>query len=105
MYVYGNRWFVLYQLERYEDALADIDEDIRLGFEFRKEYYNKGITLLSLRRYEEALVALDEEIRLNPNHAVAHNSKGVALRSLQRYGGSYCFRRGNWTQSKGYICI
>src|SRR5260370_1268376 len=75
----------LYELKRYEEALAAYEQAIRLDPNFANAYNGKGIALYGLKRHEEALAAYEQAIRLDPNFANAYYNKGIALNDLKRY--------------------
>src|SRR5258708_4540743 len=75
----------LYDLKRYEEALAAHEQAIRLDRNYADAYYNKGNALFGLGRYEKALAAYEQAIQLDPNDALVYNNKGAALRGLKRY--------------------
>lgn len=76
---------LLYDQERYEEALVAFEQVIRLNPNSYDIYCIKGATLLNLKRFEEALVAFEQAIRLNPNYAEYYHNKGLVLNSLNRY--------------------
>ncbi len=75
----------LFNLKRYEEAIAAYEQAIRLNPNHATAYYNKGNALFNIKRYEEAIAAYEQAIRLNPNHATAYYNKGMALFDLKRY--------------------
>jgi len=84
----AQEWFkegnALYNLKRYEEAVAANEQAIRLDPNYAAAYYNKGNALRDFKRYEEAIVAYDQAIRFDPNHALAYYNKGLALDQLGR---------------------
>jgi len=72
----------LRNLKRYEEALADYEQAIRLDPNFADAYNSKGAILNDLKRHEEALAANEQAIRLDPNISFAHYGKGLLLISL-----------------------
>jgi len=78
----GNTYL---DLKRYEEALAALEQALRLDPNEAPAYIGRGAVLLNLKRYEEALAAFDQTIRFDPNDALAYTAKGIALRNLKRY--------------------
>jgi tetratricopeptide (TPR) repeat protein len=74
----------LYNLKRYEEAIAAYDQAIRLDPNSAMAYNNKGFALYNLKRYKEAIAAYDQAIRLDPNYALAYYNKGLALERLRK---------------------
>jgi tetratricopeptide (TPR) repeat protein len=81
---HSDRGAVLYDLNRYDEALAAFDEAIRLDPNFTDAHSNRGNVLNSLNRDDEALEAYDEAIRLDAKNALAHYNRGNLLHSLNR---------------------
>ncbi len=79
-----NEGSALYDLKRYEEALAAYEQAIRLDPNVAVAYNNKGNILYDLKRYKEALAAYEQAIRLDPNYAYAYHGKGLALDKLRR---------------------
>ena len=77
---------VLYNQQRYEEALEAYEQAIRLDPNNAKAYTGKGNVLYNLERYDEALEAYDQAIRLDPNDASAYIGKGGLLDDIQLYG-------------------
>jgi len=76
----GNAWF---EKERYDQAMADYNEAIRLDPNFADAYFERGRTWYygfgSARR---AIGDYSEAIRLNPDHADAYFFRAYAWRLL-----------------------
>jgi tetratricopeptide (TPR) repeat protein len=70
---------------KYDEAIEDYDEAIRLDPNSASAWCGKGTALANLGKYDEAIKALDEAIRLDPNFAGAWANKGGALRSQGNY--------------------
>jgi tetratricopeptide (TPR) repeat protein len=78
-----NRGAALFNLGRYEEALADYDR----ASESRSNHYawyNRGTILCNLGRYEEAINAYDRALAIKPDYASAWNNRGVTLSNLGR---------------------
>lgn len=80
---------LLFQLNRFEEALAAFEQAIRLDPNLARAYHDKGLAILSLNRFEsgfeEALAAYEQAIRLDPNFAELYYRKGDALSDLKRH--------------------
>jgi tetratricopeptide (TPR) repeat protein len=75
----------LYQLQRYEEALAAFDQALSLGTDSASVHAHRGYALYQLQRYEEALGALDSSLALDADDAALYNVEGNILYSLGRY--------------------
>jgi tetratricopeptide (TPR) repeat protein len=80
-----NEGTALYNLKRYDEAIAAYEQAIRLGPNYASAYYGKGLALYNLKHYDEAIAAYEQAIRLDPNYAFAYHCKSVALDNLKRY--------------------
>ena len=70
------------QVGQLDDALAHIQESVRLKPDSAVGHYNLGTALAAHGRPAEAVRSFTEAVRLDPNLAYAHNSLGVALYGL-----------------------
>ena len=78
----GNRHF---QQGKYEEAIADYNEAIRINPESAEAYYNRGTTKDMLGRHEEAIEDYKEASRVNPQFAQAYYNRGNAKDALGRH--------------------
>ena len=78
----GNRHF---QQGKYDKAIEDYDEAIRINPESAEAYYNRGTTKDMLGRHEEAIADYNEAIRINPEFAQAYYNRGNAKDALGRH--------------------
>src|SRR5260370_10284761 len=67
------------RLQKYDEALAAVEQAIRVAPNLATAYHGKGGALTNLKRYDEALVAFEQAIRLDPNDTVAHPRNEFAL--------------------------
>ncbi len=74
----------LFQLERYEGALAAYDKALQLQPNDSKTLNNKGKVFYQIGRYQEALDVYEQAIKIAPDDASAWHGKGLALISLER---------------------
>lgn len=70
---------------KYEDALKDFDDAIKLNPGIASAWYNKGLALANLGKNNEALKAYMKAIKLKPDFAEAWNNMGAALIKLGNY--------------------
>ncbi len=74
-----------YDLGRYEEAIADYDEAIRLRPDYVKAYNYRGAVYADHSRYEEAIANFDEATRLRPDLPEAYFIRGVTHHTLGQY--------------------
>ena len=77
----GNRHL---QQGKYEEAIADYNEAIRINPESAQAYTNRGTVKGMLARHEEAIADFNEAIRINPQDTDAYNNRGSAKIKLGR---------------------
>jgi tetratricopeptide (TPR) repeat protein len=83
---YFNRGdFYCYYEEKYEEAISDYNEGLRLNRNNAEGYYDRGYAYYYLDQYDNALADFDEAIRLNPQYTDAYNARGNAYYCLQQY--------------------
>jgi tetratricopeptide (TPR) repeat protein len=70
---------------RYEKAIENYKEALRINPNFLEAHNNLGVSLYDLRRYGEAEKEYNEALQINPNSAEAHNNLGALLYELKRY--------------------
>lgn len=63
----------LFECERYDDAIAELDEAIRLDPQSSDSYASRGLALSHVGRYAEAVEDFDRAIKLSPNSWYALN--------------------------------
>jgi CHAT domain-containing protein/tetratricopeptide (TPR) repeat protein len=87
----SSRYEVLYQrgrklfdLNRYEEALACYNKALKIKSDDPDIWYNRGKALLHWGRYGDAIASYDSALALAPQYIAAWNGKGNALRSLDR---------------------
>ncbi len=75
----------LFELQRYQDALAAYQEAVNISPDYVPGWSGQGKTLSELKKYEEALTAYDQAIQIQPDYVEAWSGRGFVLRNLQRY--------------------
>lgn len=63
---YANKGFVLFELNKFDEALVEYEHAIRLNPNNASYYNNKGFVLFNFNKYEEAKQAYEKAISLNP---------------------------------------
>ena len=81
---YNNRGAAQFELGRYQAAINDFAEAIRLRPDLVDAYYNQGTAWLALDEFDRAVSCFDEVIRLKPDY-MAHNQRGTAKSKLGQY--------------------
>ena len=69
---------------RWEEAISEFDEAIRLDPRYARAYLYRGGSYFSLGQFERAIQDYDEAVRLNPRLAEAYVGRGVAYILLGR---------------------
>ncbi|NYT19796.1 MAG: tetratricopeptide repeat protein [Methanosarcinales archaeon] len=80
-----NKCFILFKLQRYEDALDIIDEALNKNPEDPKIIFSRGFVLFSISRYEEALEMLERAIEMQPELPDAWYCKANALYQIEHF--------------------
>jgi tetratricopeptide (TPR) repeat protein/tRNA A-37 threonylcarbamoyl transferase component Bud32 len=79
-----NRGNTLYNLSRFEEALAAYDRAISLRPDYAEVWQEKAKTLYELKNYRESQSAYDKAIELKPEYLEAWTGRGYALEKLQQ---------------------
>jgi tetratricopeptide (TPR) repeat protein len=82
--VLANRAALLHNIERYEEALRDLDASMSLSGDNPIALANKGAALSRLGRGEEAVEAFTRAIRMEPRNPIHYASRAVANDALGR---------------------
>lgn len=80
---YYGRGVASAQKARYDDAIAELSEAIRLIPNRAQSYYSRGVAYGHKGNHDAAIADFTEAIRLNPKLAVAYYGRGCAY---WRYG-------------------
>ena len=71
-------------LDRYEEAITDLDRAININPELAEAYVSRGATKAQHDRCEDAIADLDKAISIDPDIAEAYLSRGAAKFLLGR---------------------
>jgi tetratricopeptide (TPR) repeat protein len=81
----SNAGVDLQEKERYEEAIAEHDEAIRLDLQDALTYANRARAYLNLGELQRAIQDYDEAIRLDPELAKAYYNRGSVYDDLGQY--------------------
>ena len=62
---------------RYQEALAEFEDQLRLDSQYPPGHLGKGLALMGLHRNSEAVAAIDRAIALQPDFAAAFANRGI----------------------------
>ena len=86
--LWSNRGNTRASMDNFDDALADLNEAVRLAPDEVDPYFNRGAILEQKQQYEAAIDDYNKAIELDPDEAIAYHNRGNAYGSL-----------GNWKQA------
>jgi len=81
---YYNRGSAYSNLEKFNDAISDFTQAIKLEPDSAKAYYQRGCTYDNLKRYNESVKDYTEAIQLNPDFD-SYCNRGYAYIHLKKY--------------------
>jgi tetratricopeptide (TPR) repeat protein len=73
---YCNRGLAKYDRGRFDEALAEYDEAIRIDASITLALTNRGVVKHALGRYDDAIADFDAALRLDPAYAPAYGNRG-----------------------------
>ncbi len=79
-YVKGEMYY--YDKKRYDKAIANLDESIRLNPDSIYAYSKRGDVKFNLGNHKDAIEDYNKAIKLNPQHATAYGNRGAAKSKL-----------------------
>ena len=69
---------------KFEKAIADYSQAIRIDPEYATAYNNRGLSYHQLGQDEKAIDDYSQAIRIDPEYAVAYYNRGVAYEGLRQ---------------------
>jgi tetratricopeptide (TPR) repeat protein len=82
---YIDRGDTFFKESKYNQAIADYTEALRLNPESARAYGSRGDAYRGKKEYDQAIADYTEALRLNPNSVRAYNSRGDAYRGKKEY--------------------
>ncbi len=79
---YGNQ---LWRLNKYSEAVASIQQAIKLKPDFYQAYYVLGVALASQKKHPEAIAAFEQAIKIKPDSDDVWAFKSISLLQLNKY--------------------
>jgi tetratricopeptide (TPR) repeat protein len=76
--VYNSRGAEYYKKAKYDHALEDYDESIKLNPKYVDPWLGRGMTYNKLEQYDRAIFDLDQAIKLYPKSALSFYIRGLA---------------------------
>lgn len=84
-YIHNNMGIAYDRIGRYEEALEELKQALRLNPGYIEVHNNLAVTYDKMGKHDEALMGLQEALRLNPNYTEAHNNLGTLFAKSGRY--------------------
>lgn len=81
----NTRGRAYYQDRRYDQAIDDFSEAIRLNPKNPESYFNRGDAYDEKGEFDRAIADYDESLRLRPGMPVVHNNRGLAYSHKRDY--------------------
>ena len=91
---YASRGAAYGKLGKYDEAIADLGQAIKLNSEDGHQYNGRGGFLLIKGEYDLAILDFDQAIKLVPSYAKPYNNRGLAY--LNKGVGGLAMRNFNW---------
>ncbi len=83
--IHNNLGITYDRLGRYEEAVSELNEALRLNPGYVEVHNNLAVTYDKLGKRDEAVRELQEALRLNPGYTEAHNNLGNVYAGEGRY--------------------
>ena len=97
---YTNMAIALYQLRRYDEALAISHRAVNFAQNVAVVWANHATLLRGLNRLDESLTAFQRSLDLEPQHVDVVVKKALCLLCLGRYQEGFALREQKWASSK-----
>jgi tetratricopeptide (TPR) repeat protein len=74
---YNNRGILYYEQKKWELALADYNQALKINPDLALAYVNRGLVYYNQKKWELALADYNQAIKINPDYANAYLNRGV----------------------------
>ena len=81
---YEHRGVAYIDLGRYQEAIEDLSQAIRISPAYAEAHYNRGVAYGKLGRWQEAIESYKQAVRIKPDDALAYGNLGAAYGCLGR---------------------
>lgn len=82
---HNNRGLIYKRMKKFDLALLDLNEAIRLKPDYADAYVNRGDLLRQQGNYYCAMADLDNAIKIDPNSSGAYNNRGAVYSAEHKY--------------------
>ena len=84
-YAYANRARAYLELKRYQEAINDYNQTIKLDSKYVGAFVNRARAYLGLMQYQKAIADYNQAIELNSKCIEAYVNRAIAYSELKRY--------------------
>jgi tetratricopeptide (TPR) repeat protein len=84
--VHGRRALALFQLRRFDEALAGYDQALALSPHHADLWHDRSVALTAMQRFDEAMASIDEALKRAPDSPHALLARGKLLCELNQIG-------------------
>jgi hypothetical protein len=81
---YNNRGLAFYNLKRYQQAIEDFSQALRIKPQYAEALNNRGNAYYEMDQYEKAEADFNQSLQLKPNYAKAHLNRGLVYFQMQK---------------------
>ena len=85
---YNNRGCLYGFLEKYDNALRDVNKAIRLNPQFMEAYSNRGLVYLKTQKWDKSIADFSTALQFQPDNADAYYYRGFAKKTKGDLQGS-----------------
>lgn len=82
---FNGRGLAFYEIKRYDAAVSDFIQALRLDPDFATAYYNRGNAYDARKDYGKAIADYSKAIGYKPEYAKAYNNRGLTYGRISEY--------------------